>query len=1384
MRFKYLHSKVFKGSITTLFACLFVLFFTTKTNAQISGTVFRDYNANGTRNTGAGYNEPLVDGITVKAYNAANVLIATAPTVAGTYSFSAGQIAPGLKVRLEFTGWETGIDYPGAYGTNNKSSIQFATAPATGLDFGINYPGDYIDASNARIIVPSYANGDNQVPGPNPNAASADNTYAFGYGSGAAASVISDMGQTGAVWATAYHRKADKVFYAAFVKRHVSLGPLGLNGLYVTTGAKAITNKSNTGSFVNLNAINPAFDAGTLTGRTFSPGNQTKTQPNRDDLTAGNVFDEVGKKGMGGMAISDDGRYLYIINLNDRKLWRVDIGADGTAPTLASQIVSYNAFPVVAGNSTFRPFAVKFYRGAIYVGGVLDGVKPDNSSVDRSELKAVVLKVDASVVPGTETFTTVLDAPLTYQRRANMNTGFGVDKNSNYVDPNGTIAAATLCQGSWHPWARTFTEVIVPPGSNKIIYPQPMLSSLDFDPADGSMILGITDRTGHQSGNVNYAPTSMGNNTLYTSNAAGDILKASNNGSYTGFTLESNGTAGSLTTNGAGNNEGPGGGEFFFTDRYQAGAGGSLGIGNTANGTNNGTSHEETSTGSIAMFPGKELIATAFDPINTWYTGGVRYYSTQDGIAKNGKELYQGQDVSVFGKANGLGDLEIISAPAPIELGNRVWLDADGNGIQDPGENPIAGVTVELVKAGLVIATATTDADGNYIFSSDPNGVTTTSNIYNITGLTANTAFTIRIPNVTGGSKQAALGANDLTVGNTIGGTNADDIDSDGILTGSNAEVSLTSGVAGANDHSFDFGFTTGVPCGCGGGLESKSLGDAVGKRVFNKAVNSQQGPVNYSKMPSVENRIIQNQINGVGTKLTLSELLPKQIKGTNYKALTTTPADIPSITNATDVLSIDFVLNDQAKAVSFATRTQGEVYDHTKAICDRLKGSELLSIENVTINNIKFVRYNLKNSLGQTEYAMSFAVGAKSGRMNYTIQSNWLNKDYTPDEVMYNVQLWAVSPELVMNMASDILTRLNANMPVIEQLNNNLLPKTYVTKGKREAENLVLNIVNNSSFTNGYIELQEKANELSTSLITRKVPFTIGANGKTVLTIPASDSYEASMYVYMNGIIQDQLFMADGNWVANINPATSTLNSFKVENDSQMIVENKTDFLLFRNVKVEASSPDFVSVYKLLRGGGAPQDLTGYKTLQFNAKASGVALQIILVKNGIQNWDDQYRLRIPLSATSKDYKVSLDDFKSVSNNAKINPNDITTVVFALEVSTGKLTNISADFNRVLFSKTDFKYLSSLTSTEVNVFPNPSKGSFKASFKSAEVADLTLYLTDATGRRVYSKSVKAQIGDNQVPVDFTPKQGSILTNYILSLDGNGYKYQPKKVIIE
>jgi serine-aspartate repeat-containing protein C/D/E len=47
-----------------------------------------------------------------------------------------------------------------------------------------------------------------------------------------------------------------------------------------------------------------------------------------------------------------------------------------------------------------------------------------------------------------------------------------------------------------------------------------------------------------------------------------------------------------------------------------------------------------------------------------------------------------------------------------------VWLDKNANGVQDAGETGLAGITVKLLNStGGVVASTTTDANGNYLFN-------------------------------------------------------------------------------------------------------------------------------------------------------------------------------------------------------------------------------------------------------------------------------------------------------------------------------------------------------------------------------------------------------------------------------------------------------------------------------------------------------------------------------------------------------------------------------------------------------------------------------------------------------------------------------------------
>jgi hypothetical protein len=742
---------------TKIFIFTFLLVgFCIKMQAQVSGKVFRDFNANGIQTTAAPSPiEPGLKDVIVNAYDNTNTLFTATTNSTGNYTVVGGT----GPYRVEFI---LPAFYYASNGSVSNTTVQFVAAGGT-ANLGVNYPADYCHTVNPRVYTTMFYNGDNQVSGS--NSANGNSIITFNYD--ATGKVTNGrQGNTGAVWGTAYHRTSDKVFFAAFGKRHNNWGPLGPNGIYVTNTGQTANANTSTGSFINLNSINPAFNAGSVV-RNFLPGSGDPYQANYDE----NMFNQVGKVGLGDIDISDDLHNLYVVNLNDRKLWQIAIGITGIAPTSASQINAYPNFPNPCTNSTFRPFAMEIYKGYVYVGGVCDGVSTNGSSVDRNNLKATIYKADLSLAPSAATWSLAFEMPLTFNRDANLNLGGGAQASDRYTDPNGTNNSLSI--SSWHPWARNEADVFLE-YSGSYFYPQPMLTDLEFD-IDGSLILGFADRMGHQGGYGNYTTNTSSGSSVY-STGIGDIMRVHNNNGT--FELENNGTAGTITTAGAGNNDGPGGGEYYYQDRFEC-----CGLGNTQGPTVN---HDETSIGGLALLAGKnEVLNSTFDATDSWDSGGVRWYNNMNGEATNGLLIYGNNTPAFFGKASGIGDIELLCDAQPIEIGNRIFMDTNLDGIQNPSEMGIPSVRVELWKAGFFDSFTTTDGNGQYIFSN----------------LLPNTAYELKIlaANIPAGKS--------LTTKDAPSAGAVDVADSDASLVGSDAVIAYTTGTAGQNNHTLDFGF-------------------------------------------------------------------------------------------------------------------------------------------------------------------------------------------------------------------------------------------------------------------------------------------------------------------------------------------------------------------------------------------------------------------------------------------------------------------------------------------------------------------------------------------------------------------------------------------------
>ena len=811
--------------------CYSMLLLSTIVYADIGGVVFQDLPLNGTNLNSYGVkdsNELGVAGVSVTGVDSSGNKVTATTASDGSY------VLQGLngKVRVEFSNIPSYLKESPSNSVNN-SSVRFVNDGDSNVDFGVHNPSEYNPGLDKTAFAVSAQR-------PWASAASTSNkNYAvlslpYSATGQAQPSVNKDVSfeQIGTTWGAAYQKNSGILYESAFLKRHSGLGELvrpdtgageqdvPVDGIYMVKYDGSVGG-SYIGGFT-LNNVTPAngdagdIDTGTVT-REVIDGNVTTSNPNALTTNVSHsqsydidAFGKVGKVGFGDADIDESGKALWVVNLNQKSLIKIDVSNPSALPTSGaidgSLVSHYNIDFSSLGtcDGEFRPWALAFHNGKGYVGVVCDSTQDTSNAA----VHAYILSFNPTNPTGT--FNKVKDFPLTYLRES-----------SQYAVDAGTCSLGS--QSSWNRWANSWDELGNALGrsanSGEYSCPQPILSDITFD-SNGDMILGFLDRFAEQLDYGNYA-ADTGNNKYFSVDSAGDTLHLCKTDS--GYLVEgedgckiahddNEAKLDDDPSDRAKSNDGPNGdGEFYYKD-YSAEYDDSS--------SSEKAHHLENNLGSVVTAMGSaQILVTTFDAIEGNFNQGFQWYNTNmassnPGDRVNVYQISKASDNDLNTKGSGLGDVELITAAAPIEVGNRVWKDTNKNGIQDANENGIDGVTVQLVCGGDVVSEATTANGGYYIFSNDPNGEDTDSQKYNITQLQTNSSdCTIRIPNATGSNQQSAL--SDLMPTDANSGSN-DNIDSDGALNNNSDEVEISSSSisqAGTNNHSFDFGFKDSTVC-------------------------------------------------------------------------------------------------------------------------------------------------------------------------------------------------------------------------------------------------------------------------------------------------------------------------------------------------------------------------------------------------------------------------------------------------------------------------------------------------------------------------------------------------------------------------------------------
>lgn len=558
------------------------------------------------------------------------------------------------------------------------------------------------------------------------------------------------------------------------------------------------------------------------------------------------------------------------------------------------------------------------------------------------------------------------------------------------------------------------------------------------------------------------------------------------------------------------------------------------------------------------------------------------------------------------------------------------------------------------------------------------------------------------------------------------------------------------------------------------GGLESNNrLSELINKRNFNRVKSNYKFSKTTAKRFKKSFKYGKNT-SGKDGSFQLLDLIPLEVVGED-QVIESSPRDLINITNAKDVYSVDYLKAGETVGSVLVLETEKGVYEHTKYICDRLLGAQLISVSTIEIREQKFIKALVRNIDGSLEFVLSLSAKPTEDTTKFGIESHWNLNKYEKDVPYYNFQIWSNSLDNLLQLGEEVVRLLEVQKP-IAGYNNSAPPTVFIRKGKYHNGKLDLEIVNTNKTESVVFDGGVRATETEG---VEYVSTNIDLDGNYIskVEVNAGSLFDIGFRIGDGIATPDDLFLSDGPW--GYDDAQADVTRFDVTSNETTFKDS--DFPVERNITLKATTNNYVATYRALTPKFNPINLSAYNTLALKAKGSGTLI-VRLVKENVNAWEAQYKTTINLTDYLTDYQLSFNDFTSTTGTP-MEVNDITSIVFTMLAKNGEMQTKEMTLEQVRF--TTSSTLSAENAVEdfgitTQAIPNPMHTLTSIQFNAPVPETLNLQVYNQVGRLVKQLSVKALKGNNNIAL----KRGSLSSGmYFCKLKSKQANYKTIKLIV-